>query len=664
MTKLSFQQILRGWNDTAVPVSPATVPELVAAQAALRPDAVALIYGDAQVTYAEMDARASQLARALARRGVRPEDVVAVCLPRTADLVIALLAVLKSGAAYLPVDPNYPGSRIEFMFEDTDPVCALVVTETEDRIPDGIPRLRLDEPGGANLSADGPGEFLADGASPCAPHPAHPAFVIYTSGSSGRPKGTAILHAALSNQVQWLSHVYAAGPEDRMVPLASVSFDSHVEDTYPVLIAGGTLVLLPDPAAQLPELLSNPAGPSVTMLVLPTAYWQELLDQGDGVCWPRSLRLVNVGGESMSGHAVELWRARVGDDVQLLNTYGPTETTVNAAAAFITGHSLDNPPIGPPLWNTRVYVLDARLRPVPPGVPGELYVAGRGLTRGYRGQSALTATRFIACPFAAEPGARMYRTGDLVRWSAHGQLEFMGRSDDQVKIRGFRIEPGEVEAVLSCFDSVGRCAVVVREDRPGDRRLVAYLVPRRGSTLDMARIRAHAAESLPSHMVPSAFVAVEALPRTPNGKLDRRALPAPAYEPAGPAGRAARDAREEILCGLFAEVLGVAPVSVDDEFFNLGGHSLLVIRLVSRIRRVLGADISVRDVFENPTVAGLSRCLAEGVSRSRPVPALTRRERSAATPVSPLSGDCGSSASCRVLARLTTSPWSPAFPAS
>jgi len=618
--------VLHGWNDTEVTVSVATVPELFAARAAERPDAIALVSDGVEVTYGELDARADRLARLLADRGAGPEDLVAVCLPRTAELVTALLAVLKSGAAYLPVDANYPSERIAYMFADAAPVCALVITETADRVPDGVPVLRLDEPEhGYALT-----ETALDRPPLPPPVPARPAYVIYTSGSTGRPKGTVITHSALSAQAQWLRDFFSAGPQDRMVQFASVSFDSHVEDTYPMLISGGTLVTLRDPAAQLPDLLASPQGQAITILGLPTAYWHELVAQGDSLRWPASLRLANVGGESMSRTIIGAWHERFGDTVRLINSYGPTETTVNAAAGFVDQGAAGRPSIGRPVWNTRTYVLDSRLRPVPPGVPGELYVAGRQLARGYLGRPGLTAERFVACPFVTAPGERMYRTGDLVRWRADGELEFLGRSDEQVKVRGYRIEPGEVEAALSGIAAVGRCAAVVREDRPGDKRLVAYLVPDSGATLDVATVRARAGERLPKHMVPSGFVVLPALPLTANGKLDRRALPAPEYETAE-AGRGPRDNREEILCGLFAETLGLPRLSIDDDFFDLGGHSLLVTRLVARIRRALGVDVGVRDVFESPTVAGLARTAATAAGSGRTDPP---RASGGRTPVS------------------------------
>ncbi|MGH3401121.1 MAG: amino acid adenylation domain-containing protein [Streptosporangiaceae bacterium] len=625
--------LVRGWNDTATPVSAATLPELFAGQATRHPDAIALICEDTQVTYAELNARADRLAQTLAARGVRPEQLVAVCLPRTADQVTALLGVLKSGAAYLPVDPDYPSQRIRYMIEDAAPVCALVVAETGDCIPGVVPAIRMDELDLAQSSGTGP-DVTQDAAMPCAPHPSHPAYVSYTSGSSGQPKGVVIPHSALSNQVQWLRSFFEARPADRMVPFASVSFDSHVEDVYPALVSGGALVLVRDPAEQLPDLLSGPVGDSITMLGFPFSYWRELVDQGGSVRWPPNLRVVNVGGEKMSRHAVETWRGRLGDGARLINSYGPTETTVNAAAAYITGHLADDPPIGRPLWNTRAFVLDDRMRPVPPGVPGELYLAGRQLARGYLGRPSLTAARFVACPFGSEAGERMYRTGDLVRWNADGELVVLGRTDDQLKVRGFRIEPGDVEAVISSTESVGRCAVVVREDAPGDKRLVAYLVSAEGYAPDLAAVRARTVEALPKYMVPAAFVIVDKLPLTANGKLNRSALPVPAYGSAGEPGRAPQGAREEILGELFAEVLGLPQVFVGDSFFDLGGHSLLVTRLVFRIRQALQTEVRVSDVFENPTVAALARHIAEAGGAARSVLPLRPRQRPSPTPVS------------------------------
>jgi amino acid adenylation domain-containing protein len=628
-----FEQIVHGWNDTARAVPDLRLPELFRAQAAATPDAIALICEGTELTYAALDARSDRLARLLNARGVGPEDLVAVCVPRGLDLVTALLAVLKSGAAYLPVDADYPAARIAYILEDAAPVCAIAVAETADRLAGAVPSVVLDDAETVAALARIAADPAADGPRPTPARPENPAYVIYTSGSTGKPKGTVIPHSALTTQVLWLRDYFGMGPTDRMVQFASVSFDSHVEDTYPALISGSSLVLLRDPASRLPELMRGPVGRDVSVLGLPTAYWHELVASGDGVEWPAKLRLTNVGGESMGRHSVELWRARFGDRVRLLNSYGPTETTVNATAIAITADRSDKLPIGRPVWNLRAYVLDAGLRPVPAGVPGELYLAGAQLARGYLGRAALSSTRFVACPFGGGPGERMYRTGDLARWNARGELEYLGRTDDQVKIRGFRIEPGEVESTMARLDGVGRCAVLVREDRPGDKRLVAYLVPAPGHELDAAAVRARAAEVLPGHLVPSGVVVLAALPLNANGKLDRAALPAPKYESAA-TGRAARDGREEILCGLFAEVLDVPSVSVDDGFFDLGGHSLLVTRLVSRIRRVLGAEISVRDVFDHPTVAGVARCVASAARPARASAAPAARIRPYLIPVS------------------------------
>ncbi|MGW0853449.1 amino acid adenylation domain-containing protein, partial [Streptomyces sp. NPDC002624] len=565
----------------------ASLPELFAARAAATPDAVALVCGVEQLTYRQLTARADRFAHALMARGVGPEQVVAVALPRSVESVVAVLGVLKAGAAYLPVDPAYPRARIAYMLDDARP--ALVVDDpamvSEGDWPETEPQVVLDV--------------------------RHPAYVIYTSGSTGRPKGVVVSHAGVSRLAAVQAERLGVAAGSRVLQFASPSFDASFWDLCSALLTGAALVLAPADAPL--EALTDP-GLAVTHVTLPPS---ALASLGDAELTASTLV---VAGEACPPELVRRWAP----GRRMINAYGPTETTVCATMSDPLTPGTGVPPIGRPVADFRVYVLDERLRVVPPGVAGELYVAGPGLARGYLGRPGLTAERFTACPFGPA-GTRMYRTGDLVRRRADGELEYAGRADQQVKVRGFRIEPGEVEAALATHPGVTQAAVVARDDR-----LVGYVVPRPGAALRPAELAAHLRERLPDYLVPSAFVVLDVLPLTPNGKLDRAALPAPDVASTG-GGRAPRTPQEQILAELFAEVLDVPRVSVDDDFFDLGGHSLLATRLVARVRSVLGVELGLRALFQAPTVAGLAGALAaaDGVR-----PALTAYERPEAVPLS------------------------------
>ncbi|WP_219536740.1 non-ribosomal peptide synthetase [Nonomuraea guangzhouensis] len=588
------------WGDGGPAIPAATLTELFEEQVRRTPGEPALALGADRLTYAELNGRANRLAHQLISQGVGPERVVALKLPRSADLVIAALAVLKAGGVCLPVDPAYPQARIEGMLADARP--ALVIAEP---MPD--PRYPSRNP------------TNADRVAPLSQ--ASPAYVIYTSGSTGRPKGVVVTHHGFAALRDNQARAYPAGPGDRVLQYVSPSFDVSVAELCLGLLTGACLVG-PGDGLTGDELADLIAAERVSHAFLPPAVLAGLPADGP---WPGT---VITGGETPAAETLTRWTA----GHRLINEYGPTEVTV-AAAVSAPLSDAEPPPIGRPVPGARIHVLDHGLRPVPPGVVGELYVSGDGVARGYLGRPSLTAERFVACPWS--PGERMYRTGDAVRWRADGRLDFVGRVDEQVKVRGFRIELGEIETVLGRHPDVEQAAVIVREDRPGDRRIVAYVV---GREVEAARLREFVAGVLPAYMVPSAFVALEALPLSPNRKVDRRALPAPVYvsEP----GRAARGPREEIVCGLFAEVLGVARVGVDDNFFELGGHSLLATQLVSRIRAVLGADLRVGDVFEQPTPARLSARL-DGGSRGAFDVLLPLRETGGTAPlfcVHPLAG--------------------------
>src|SRR6202453_2827920 len=616
-----------GWNDTTRQLPEMTLPELFQAQAAQTPDAVAVTFGGLTLSYAELDERANRLARYLITLGAGPERLVAVAMERSADLVITLLAVLKSGAGYLPVDPEYPPERIAYLLSDASPVLLACDQATAGRMPGGsIPRIIVDDQPCAAAVTRFPATPLTDQDRTVPLRPAHPAYVIYTSGSTGRPKGVVVQHRNVTRLVAMTSGWIDAGPGDAWTLFHSYAFDFSVWEVWGALATGGRLVIVPylvsSSTAELRDLL---AAEQITVFSQTPAAFYQLMDAwGDGT--GLAVRYVIFGGEALDCARAARWARAVRDAPVLVNMYGITETTVH-----VTGHVVDTAAqatasvIGAPIPDLRLFVLDETLRLVPPGMAGEMYVAGAGLARGYLNRAGLTGERFVACPFGAA-GERMYRTGDLARWS-DDQLEYLGRVDDQVKIRGFRVELGEIEAVLAAQPGVEQSAVSVRQDRPGDAILVGYVVSVPGHQLDPAGLRDAAAAALPGYMVPAAVVVLDRLPLNPNGKLDRRALPAPELATAS-ARAGAATAGERALCAVFAQVLGLDRVGVEDSFFDLGGHSLLATRLVSRIRTVLGVEVPVRAVFEHPSVAALAR-VVDDAETARPLlrRALARPER-------------------------------------
>ncbi|GAP48930.1 non-ribosomal peptide synthetase [Streptomyces azureus] len=627
--------VVETWNATERPLPEQTVVDLFTRQAARTPDATALLHEDTALTYRELDERSDRLARLLAARGSGPEQVVALTLPRCPDLVVAMVAALKTGAAYLPVEPDYPDDRVAYMLGQARPTLAVTYRSRLDGLPAGVEALVLDAPRtAAQLAAQPTGpldEREWHGPPLCDDHPA---YLIYTSGSTGRPKGVVMPHRGLRNMLAAHRAAFpAGGPGTRVAQFCSVGFDFSVEEILATLLHGKTLVIPPDEVRRSAEQLARwIARHRVNELFAPTAVIEALYEAAREQDIPLdTLTDVIQGGEALT--LGERTRAghRPGSGRRLHNVYGPAEThgvTMYTLPEDSTGWPA-SAPLGAPIANTRAYVLDTRLRPVPVGVTGELYLAGACLARGYAHHPRLTAERFVACPFGA-PGERMYRTGDLAQWQPDGTLQMFGRSDEQVKIRGFRVEPGEVEAALTEQPAVAHAAVTVREDRPGGKYLAAYVTPADGTPLDITALRTRLARSLPSFMVPAVFVPLDALPLSPNGKLDRKALPAPDHG-ARDAGRGPRTEAEHLLCGLFAEVLGHPWEDVEASFFAHGGHSLLATRLITRIRGECGVELPLRAVFETPTVAELATRLGvRGASR----PALERAPRPEAVPLS------------------------------
>ncbi|MBV9772320.1 MAG: amino acid adenylation domain-containing protein, partial [Gemmatimonadetes bacterium] len=600
---------LAGWGSSgALPGAPALLHEEFAAWAARTPDAVAVEHGAAHLTYAELDRRSARLARALRRRGVGPEARVGVCLERSVELVVAILGVLRAGGVYLPLDPSNPSERLAWMVADAGAAVVLTTGRLEDRlVGTRAERLRLDTDRAEVEREEGPEPW--DGARP---DTEGLAYVIYTSGSTGTPKGVGVSHRSAWGHLRWIDRV-VLGREVEAIPATTrISFDASLKQLVGPLLRGGRVWILDeatvaDPAAVL-RALEGMEG--VAFNCVPSL-WSAVLDAVEaGAPAPRGVRRLLLGGEAF-GEELARRSAAALPGVEVWNLYGPTETTVVASGGRVLPGCA--PAMGRPVVGARAYVVDPWGGLAPAGAPGELWIAGEGVARGYLGRPGLTAERFAPDPFADEPGARLYRTGDRARWLPSGELEYLGRLDAQVKVRGFRIEPGEVEAALAAHPAVREAAVDAREDASGERRLVGYVVPIAGDVVPAAaELRAHLRARLPGYMVPAAFVVLEEMPRTPTGKLDRRALPAPEGRSGETEFVAPRDALELRLAGVWEELLGVHPVGVRDDFFALGGHSLLVLRLLARVERLTGRRIPMGTLLAGPTVERLAGVLREG----------------------------------------------------
>jgi amino acid adenylation domain-containing protein len=568
------------------------VPQTLASQASETPDALAVTDSTLTLTYRELDRRADRLADALRAFDVGPDTVVAICLDRSAAFVVAALGVLQAGAAYLPLDPATPPERLAFMLRDASPRVTITDLRVDGCLPSGTwPRLDVHEamarPGRPAVRHDVPKEE-------------HLAYVIYTSGSTGRPKGVEITHGSLANLVAWHRRAFGVTADDRATLYASPAFDAAVWEIWPYLVSGASVHLPPDAVRTDPEALRDwLVAQSITIGFVPTPIAERLI----ALPWPMwtSLRTLLTGADTLHRYPPE------GLPFTLVNNYGPTECTVVTTSGPVEpepfGETL--PTIGRPIDNVDVLVLDEALRPVPPGAAGELYIGGAGLARGYRGRPDLTAERFV--PHPDEPGARLYRTGDRARLLGDGRVAFLGRVDDQLKIRGYRVEPDEIAAALGAQPGVAACSVVARDDG-GERRLVAYVVPAAGAALGREALATALRGSLPDYMVPATFVTLSALPLTISGKVDRAALPAPDATNTLRDGDvvAPRTEVETELAAIVSSLLGVDEVSVQDNFFLLGGHSLLGTQLIVRVRDVFGVELSLRTLFDAPTIADLA----------------------------------------------------------
>jgi iturin family lipopeptide synthetase A len=613
MSEAQRHELLTAWNSTEAPYPARCLHELVEEQAALTPEATAVVFEGERLSYDELNRNANRLAHHLRAAGVGPDARVGVLMERSAEMVVALLGVLKAGAAYVPLDPEYPADRLDFMLKDAGVSVLLTHQRLDEKLPaHGARVVRLD----ADREA---AEALEDSNPAPSATPDNLAYVIYTSGSTGTPKGVMIQHRAILNRLLWMQDKYPLTAEDRVLQKTTFSFDASVWEFFVPLLAGAQVVLArPGGQQDSAYLVEAVRRHGITVLQLVPTMLRVVLEEEDFKdC--TSLRRVYCGGEAFPAELQRRFFAL--HTAELHNLYGPTETSIDAAH-WECERDGKRPvvPIGRPIANTRLYVLDARMNPSPPGVPGELYVGGAGVARGYLNRPGLTAERFVPDPFSEEPGARLYRTGDLVRYGQGGALEYLGRVDHQVKLRGFRVELGEIESALRRHPSVAEAVVTAsRQDGRDDARLVAYVVPSEGGGAEeaealTAELRGHLRQALPEYMVPAAFVTLGEMPLTPNGKLDRKALPPPESESSGQRNDyvAPRNEVEAKVAEIWAELFGVERVGIHDQFLELGGHSLLAIQLISRLRAAFQTKVTLRGLFESPTVAQLAEVIAQG----------------------------------------------------
>ncbi len=608
-------KVLVEWNNTQVAYPQhKCIHHLFEDQVERTPDAVAIVFKKQQLTYRELNNRANQLAHYLQALGVKPERLVGICVERSIEMLVGLLGILKAGGVYIPLDPTYPKERLNYMVSDGQ--ISLLLTQEKFQhqfTTKGVDQIFLDRDESAIAQ-----KSQANLVSQVTPN--NLAYIIYTSGSTGKPKGVTIEHRSLVNFTQAAIFEYGLNDTDspaetlpeRILQFASISFDTAAEEIYPCLISGATLVLRTEEMlTSVATFLKTCQDWQLTVLDLPTAYWQQIVSELEttDVKLPESLRLVIIGGERVLPESVKIWQKSVGKFPQLVNTYGPTEGTVVATTYKVTTSIIGNSvPIGRPITNTQIYILDHYLQPVPIGVPGELFIGGDGLARCYLNRLELTAEKFIFNPFKQ---GKLYKTGDIARYLLDGNIEFIGRIDNQVKIRGFRIELGEIEAVMGEHPYILNVVVIAREDIPGDKRLIAYIVSQPQATLNQSELRQFLKQKLCEYMIPSAFVFLEKFPLTPNGKIDRRALPTPEQIRLEPEEIfiAPRNELEQQLTKVWEAILGIKPIGVRDNFFALGGHSLLAVKLFTQIEKTFSINLPLAAIFQSPTIEELANIL-------------------------------------------------------
>lgn len=608
LTLSQRKQVLYEWNDTRADYPDACVHELFEQQVARNPDAIAVIGGGKSLSYRELNERANQVAHYLRKWEVGPEVLVGVCMERTPEMVVALLGVWKSGGAYVPLDSSYPEERLSFMVGDaavrvllTEEGCKHLFTSMHDKtvcLDSDWPAIALEDKSN-----------LISGATP-----SNLAYVMYTSGSTGKPKGAMILHRGLVNYLWWAIQTYKVETGGSVPVHSSISFDLTVTSLYPALLAGGQVELLPESVGAQNLLAALRQRNDRNLVKITPAHLEALSLQLSPDEVAGMTKTFVIGGENLLAESLRLWRDHA-PGTRIINEYGPTETVVGCCVYELQAQDPRNGsvPIGRPIANTHLYILNEDLQPVALGEMGELYIGGAGVARGYLNRPDLTQERFLPDPFSGLNKARMYKTGDLARYRDDGIIEYLGRADNQVKIRGYRIELGEIEAVLASFPSVQSCVVLAREDTPGEKQLVGYIVAREAEPPTAEDLQIFLKDRLPEYMIPAKFVYLDSFLLTHNGKIDRKALPAPVHEDARTdhdSGRP-RTATEEVLASIWMKMFKIENVSIHDDFFDLGGHSLLAIRVMSRIREALGIDLPVQALFVNPTIAALADTLTE-----------------------------------------------------
>jgi amino acid adenylation domain-containing protein len=600
LTDAEQNRLVIEWNNTGMDYArDRCVHQLFEAQAARTPNATAMVFGKESLTYGELERRANQLANHLIKLGASPDGLVGICVERSLEMVVGLLGILKSGAAYVPLDPAYPRDRIAFMLENSEAPLLLTQAQLRESLPSTASETVLIDSGWpeiAKQSEQSPGLTL---------NPENRAYVIYTSGSTGKPKGVEIPHRAVVNFLATMAERPGMTAGDRLLAVTTLSFDIAGLEMYLPLTQGASFEIVSrEVSTDGRRLLEKLAGSGATVMQATPATWRMLLDAG----WTGDPRLkILIGGEAVSQKLASQLLQR---SASVWNVYGPTETTIwSTLSKLEAGQSAVS--IGRPIGNTEIFILDKMLQPVPIGVAGELHIGGDGLARGYLKRPELTEEKFIAHPLNPDRNARLYRTGDLVRYLPDGNIEFLGRIDHQVKIRGFRIELGEIETVLRQHPGINETVVSAREDTPGDKRVVAYFVPTRDATPTTTELRSFLKEKLPEYMLPSIFVTLRSMPLTPNGKVDRRALPAPDQADLAPTGTfaAPSDAVESQLVQMWESVLGVRPIGTRDNYFELGGHSLVAVKLMNRIEETFGKTLPIATLLEAPTIEKLAAIL-------------------------------------------------------
>ncbi|CAM3667937.1 non-ribosomal peptide synthetase [Xenorhabdus thuongxuanensis] len=618
ITPQQSKQLLVDFNDTALTYpQDKLIHQLFEQYAESMPDAIALVYQNTQLSYAELNQRANQLAHSLIAFGIRPDDRVALCVGRSLDMIIGMLGILKAGAGYIPFDPEYPAERLAYQLSDSTPKLLLTEKHLQATLPlTEVPVWLLDDENYLNIVAQQP--IHNPDASQLGLLPHHLAYIIYTSGSTGLPKGVMLEHRNAVNFIHAQHQISQPQPGDRILQFATIAFDTSVSDIFPTLAAGATLVLRPAhirvPDTEFIDFLQQQ---KITIMDVPTAFWHQWVQEmkADRTGFSPYLHTVIVGGEKAEyRHWVDWQSLPETQFCRWINTYGPTETTVIVTSLILNGGSsneiVNNIPIGRPNANSRIYILDPFGQPVPIGVSGEIYIGGAGVARGYLNQPELTAERFVPDPFSKEPDARLYKSGDLGRWRPDGNIEYLGRNDFQVKLRGFRIELGEIEAQLATCDGVKDVVVIAREETAGDKRLVAYLIPQPSVTLTPSHLREQLSIHLMEHMIPSAFVILDAFPLTGSGKLDRKALPVPDHTAiASREYEAPQGEIEQKLAEVWQSLLGLEQVGRHDNFFELGGHSLLTVQMAARLRQVFNSQIDLQDLFTHPILSDLAQSL-------------------------------------------------------